>query len=88
VAVWAGLFELSAAISVLIRPLRSLVFIFMIWKMTTELFYPHFEIFEWIERGGSYGALVSLWFLLSEPQIKSNLKIFFSWRKPSNISPA
>lgn len=61
-ALLVGLFEVSAAISVLIRPLRSLIFIFFIWKMATELFYPHYEFFEWIERGGSYGALLALWF--------------------------
>jgi hypothetical protein len=64
-ALLVGLFEASAAISVLIRPLRSLIFIFFIWKMTTELFYPHYEFFEWIERGGSYGALLALWFAIS-----------------------
>jgi hypothetical protein len=63
-ALLAGLFEVTAAVSVLIRPLRSLVFIFFIWKMATELFYPHYEFFEWVERGGSYGALLALWFVL------------------------
>jgi hypothetical protein len=64
VALIAGLFEVTAAVSVLIRPVRSLIFIFFIWKMGTELFYPHFEFFEWLERGGSYGALLALWFML------------------------
>ncbi len=67
-ALLVGLFELSAAISVLIRPLRSLIFIFFIWKMGTELFYPHYEFFEWIERGGSYGALLALWFCTVNPK--------------------
>jgi len=30
------------------------------------LFYPHYEIFEWIERGGSYGVLLALWFITKE----------------------
>ena len=64
VALTVGLFEISAAVSVLIRPVRSLIFIFFIWKMSTELFYPHYEFFEWIERGGSYGALLALWFAI------------------------
>ena len=64
VALTVGLFEISAAVSVLIRPLRSLIFIFFIWKMGTELLYPHYEFFEWVERGGSYGALLALWFIL------------------------
>jgi hypothetical protein len=32
-----------------------------LWKMATELFYPHWELFEWIERGGSFGSLLALW---------------------------
>lgn len=64
VALTVGLFEISAAISVLVRPLRSLIFIFFIWKMGTELLYPRYEFFEWVERGGSYGALLALWFVL------------------------
>jgi hypothetical protein len=59
-----GIFEIVAACSVLVRPLRPLIFAFFIWKMGTELFYPHWEVFEWIERGGSYGALLALWLAL------------------------
>jgi hypothetical protein len=29
--------------------------------MASELFYPHYELFEFIERGGSYGALIALY---------------------------
>lgn len=70
VALTVGLFEITAAVSVLIRPLRSLIFILFIWKMGTELFYPHFEFFEWLERGGSYGALLALWFA-ADPSFSS-----------------
>jgi uncharacterized membrane protein YphA (DoxX/SURF4 family) len=59
-----GVFELLAALTVLVRPIRSLVFVFFIWKMATELFYPHWEVFEWIERSGSYGCLLALWLIL------------------------
>ncbi len=59
-----GIFEIVAACSVLIRPPRPLIFAFFIWKIGTELFYPHWELFEWIERGGSYGALLALWLAL------------------------
>ncbi|MDQ6764472.1 MAG: hypothetical protein M3015_17870, partial [Bacteroidota bacterium] len=52
-----GLFEIIGSFAILIRPFKSLVLIFFIWKIASELFYPHYEIFEWIERGGSYGAL-------------------------------
>jgi len=59
-----GIFEIVAACAVLIRPLRPLLFALLIWKMGSELFYPHWELFEWIERGGSYGAILALWFIL------------------------
>ncbi len=64
VSMLVGIFEIMAAVAVLVRPVRPLIFIFLVWKMGSELFYPHFEIFEWIERGGSYGALLALWFCL------------------------
>lgn len=63
VALWAGVFELAAAVSLLIRPRPSLLLALLVWKMGTELFYPHYELFEWIERGGSYGVLLALWFI-------------------------
>ncbi|MDQ6845914.1 MAG: hypothetical protein M3Z92_16475 [Bacteroidota bacterium] len=59
-----GLFEITGAVAILIRPLRSVVLVFLVWKAGSELFYPHYEIFEWIERGGSYGALLALWLAL------------------------
>lgn len=64
-----GLFEIGAAFAILIRPVRSLILVLLIWKMGTELFYPHWEAFEWVERGGSYGALLALWLIL--PQSKA-----------------
>ena len=64
VSIIVGIFEILAAITVLIKPTRPLIMIFLVWKMGTELFYPHYEIFEWVERGGSYGTLLALWFCL------------------------
>jgi uncharacterized membrane protein YphA (DoxX/SURF4 family) len=64
VAHFAGIFEVMAGCMVLIKPVRPLLIAFLIWKMGTELFYPHWELFEWIERGGSYGAILALWFAL------------------------
>jgi uncharacterized membrane protein len=64
VSLLAGLFEIMAAIAVIVKPVRPLIAVFFIWKMGTELFYPHFEIFEWVERGGSYGVLLALWLCL------------------------
>jgi hypothetical protein len=64
-AMTIGVFELIAALAVLIRPFRPVVLVILIWKMSSELFYPHYELFEWIERGGSYGVLLALWFALA-----------------------
>jgi uncharacterized membrane protein HdeD (DUF308 family) len=64
ISILAGIFEIMAAIAVLVRPVRLLIVVFLVWKMGSELFYPHFELFEWIERGGSYGSLLALWFCL------------------------
>lgn len=66
VAQSVGLFEIIAACIVLIRPLRPLLLGLFIWKMGSELFYPHWELFEWIERGGSYGSILALWFVTRE----------------------
>jgi hypothetical protein len=60
-----GSFEILAAASTLIKPIHSVLLVFFIWKITTELFYPHWELFEFVERGGSYGAILALWFLTS-----------------------
>ena len=70
VSLLAGIFEIMAAIAVLVKPVRPLIVVFIIWKIGTELFYPHFEIFEWIERGGSYGTLIALWLCL-DPTYKT-----------------
>lgn len=79
VAQMAGVFEITAAVLVLFKPIRNLILIFIIWKAATELFYPKYEIFEWIERGGSYGTLIALW--LSLKQVSSNLTIPFLSKK-------
>jgi hypothetical protein len=79
VSLLVGIFEIMAAIAVLIKPARSLIMILFIWKMGSELFYPHFEIFEWVERGGSYGTLLALWLCLDpvdKPYIFKNNKHF------------
>jgi hypothetical protein len=62
VALISGTIEIAAAMVIAIRPLRPLIMLFLIWKMGTELFYAQWGIFEWIERGGSYGVLLALWF--------------------------
>lgn len=69
VARLAGSFELLAALATLVRPVRPLLLIFFIWKMATELFYPHWELFEWVERGGSYGCLLALWLAIGKSPV-------------------
>ena len=61
IALYVGLFEIVAACAVLVRPLRPVLLGLLIWKMASELFYPHYELFEWVERGGSYGTILALW---------------------------
>jgi hypothetical protein len=70
-AMSAGIFEISTAIVVLIRPIRHFLILIICWKMASELFYPHFEILEWIERGSSYGVLIALWLTLHSLRIGS-----------------
>jgi uncharacterized membrane protein YphA (DoxX/SURF4 family) len=76
-----GVLEIAGAFSVLIRPMRSILFLLFIWKMISELFYPHYELFEWLERGGSYGSILALWFALDTASVyikkRSFLKINF-----------
>lgn len=69
VALSVGIFEIFAACMVLVKPSRHLLFIFLIWKAGSELFYPHYEVFEWVERGGSYGCILALWLVLSDTKL-------------------
>jgi hypothetical protein len=58
-----GTIEVAAGgLFLIVRPLAPFILFFLIGKMGTELFYPQWEIFEWIERGGSYGVLLALLF--------------------------
>lgn len=73
VSLTAGIIELIAALLLLIRPSKPVLIIFIIWKTGTELFYPHYEIVEWVERGGSYGVLLALWYTLIPPYNRYSL---------------
>lgn len=70
-AFYVGLFEILAALAILVRPARPLLLALFIWKMGTELFYPKWELFEWVERGGSYGALLALWVALGKDTVQN-----------------
>lgn len=76
-----GIAELTAALIILIKPWRELLVFIFLWKMLSETFYPAYPLFEWIERGGSYGVLLSLCVLLTRdrlirshtlPELKTN----------------
>jgi hypothetical protein len=71
-ALYAGLFEILAAIAILVRPVRPLLLALLVWKAGTELLYPHWELFEWVERGGSYGSLLALWMTIGATKYTSN----------------
>ncbi len=72
----AGLIEVIAALFIFIRPTRPLLLLFLLWKIGTELFYPQYKFFEWVERGGSYGTLLALWFALQPTAINPDSKQF------------
>lgn len=82
-----GLAEIAAAFVVLIKPFRAILFVFFMWKMVSELFYPHYALFEWIERGGSYGALLALWIITKRPSgLKDILARKFSSQKALRVN--
>lgn len=68
-ALFAGLFEILAAVAILIRPVRPLLIALFIFKMSTEVFYPKYVLFEWVERGGSYGALLALYVAVGRKEV-------------------
>lgn len=57
-----GIWEIIGALLILIKPAPVLVLILLAWKMASELFYPQHGFLEWVERGGSYGVLLALYF--------------------------
>ncbi len=83
VAEGIGLFEVLAASAILIRPFRYFVLAIFFWKVASELFYPKYEFFEWIERAGSYGSILALWFALQAQAryYTENSNNYFSLKK-------
>jgi len=75
-----GIMEMLAALAILVRPVRPLILFLFLWKMATELLYPHHELFEFVERGGSYGCLLALWLALG------NRRFHFIPNKKHNIT--
>jgi hypothetical protein len=74
---YIGYFEILLALLVLIWPRNSLLWFVVVWKVATEFLYvtagvpwtlfgvtlQYYDIFEWIERGGSYLAPLMLIYL-------------------------
>ena len=60
-----GIAEIGFGLFVLIRPLRPILLIVMVWKLTTELIYPLSGdyVFEFVERAGSFGAPLALFWV-------------------------
>jgi len=66
-----GIYEIVAGFLILVKPLKLFIFILLVWKIVSECFYPHWEVFEWIERGGSYCTILALYFFTDKIQIKN-----------------
>ena len=49
-----------AAFTVLIRPVQSVLLVLLIWKIVSELFYPHYELFEWKPNAGEVLDFVAM----------------------------
>ena len=78
-----GILEIIGGLTVLIRPFGPIVLALFIWKVTSEFFYPKYELFEWIERGGSYGAILALWFAMGATPAFRKIKEFTIAKKSS-----
>ena len=75
----AGSIELVLALVTLLHPFRSFLLVVLVWKMGSELFYPHYEILEWIERGGSYASIFGLWLCLGTSVRTRSESAFCGW---------
>ncbi|HTF21420.1 MAG TPA: hypothetical protein VK658_25255 [Chryseolinea sp.] len=80
-AFYVGIFECLAACMILVKPNRTIVLILLIWKVASEMPYPAYAVFEWIERGGSYAILLGLWMILNNPYLLTPTILNFSPRR-------
>lgn len=64
-----GFIEIAGALMILLKPVRQIVLILFLWKMISEVFYPAYPVFEWVERGGSYAVLLGLWMSLRRSSV-------------------
>lgn len=70
-----GILEILAALFILIRPVPRILIILLLWKVTSELLYPIYPFYEWVERGGSYAAILALWLICKDPANNENKTI-------------
>lgn len=77
VARLVGAFEIAGAASLVVAPLRSAILFLFAWKVVSETQYPVHGFFEWVERAGSYAALLALWIVLKN---EAAVKHACSWR--------
>jgi hypothetical protein len=71
VAYIVGIMEIIFAFIILTRPFRELLLVLFVWKVLSESSYANYPLFEWIERGGSYGVILALYFLTQRSIIAS-----------------
>lgn len=76
VARYVGIFEIAAAFFALTGFAPELLLVVFAWKMLSEAFYPAYPLFEWIERGGSYAAILALWFITNRHMRRFNFESF------------
>ena len=82
-ALCIGIFECLAAVVILVRPIKHFVLLVLIWKVISEIPYPAYATFEWIERGGSYAVLLGLWMILNKSyHLSSTICIFSTGTTP------
>jgi hypothetical protein len=81
-----GVAEITAASLLWIKPARPFLLVLLTWKMCSELFYPDYPLFEWIERGGSYGCVLALWVMYGK-QVKDLWNRSGQRNYPMSLSP-
>lgn len=62
-----GWFELLLGVAVIAAPIPALLLFIVGWKLATEMLYPlsGYPFWEFVERGGSYGAPLALYFIVT-----------------------
>jgi len=82
-----GWFEMLLGVAVLVKPARGLLLAVFAWKLGTELLrLPAGEpIWEVMERGGSYGAPLALFFLIQWKLVRSRTGVALVYPRPVEL---